>query len=120
MTAFIFEGEIAAKPGERLVVLPKGLKDKKTLLEFLHHAIPLPHYFGGNWDALEECLGDLAWLPDEKLVLVHEDIPLGTTPSDQQTYLQVLANAAWEEKRLSVVFSNHSRTEIERIFGIAG
>ena len=28
-----------------------------------------PHYFGQNWDALDECLNDLEWLPGTCYVL---------------------------------------------------
>lgn len=28
-----------------------------------------PDYFGNNWDALDECLGDMEWLPSPGYVL---------------------------------------------------
>jgi hypothetical protein len=112
MTPFVFEDEFTPMPDERVVMLPKGLNDKKALLDFLRESIPLPPYFGGNWDALEECLSELAWLPNEKLVLMHEEIPLHGSPRDLQTYLQILAATAREEKRLRVIFPKRCQTEV--------
>ena len=37
--------------------------DKAALLAAFQAAFALPAYFGHNWDALEECLNDLAWAP---------------------------------------------------------
>jgi hypothetical protein len=33
-------------------------------------ALDFPDWFGGNWDALEDCLGDLSWRKDGARVLV--------------------------------------------------
>lgn len=37
-----------------------GAPGKQAVLERVAKALALPGWFGGNWDALEECLGDLA------------------------------------------------------------
>jgi RNAse (barnase) inhibitor barstar len=37
------------------------LVDKQALLEALGWALAFPDYYGANWDALEECLGDMSW-----------------------------------------------------------
>ena len=36
-------------------------------------ALHFPAWFGGNWDALEDCLGDLSWRPGEGHVLVFQN-----------------------------------------------
>jgi RNAse (barnase) inhibitor barstar len=43
------------------------------LLDALAVGFSFPDYFGRNWDALEECLRDLSWLPAEGYVLVVRD-----------------------------------------------
>lgn len=69
-----------------------------------------PRYFGWNWDALEECLCDLSWLPaDRPIVLVHEDLPFGAGGQNRAVYLDVLRDALayWdsvEGRSLQVVF----------------
>lgn len=43
---------------------------KAGILEELSRAFDMPRWFGHNWDALEDCLTDLEWLPDQPIVLV--------------------------------------------------
>ena len=38
-----------------------GVEDKEGLLGRLAQALGFPEWFGGNWDALEDCLCDLSW-----------------------------------------------------------
>jgi hypothetical protein len=59
--------------GTRLDLAPvdlRGVEDKEALLERLARALGFPEWFGGNWDALEDCLCDLSWRPGEGHVLV--------------------------------------------------
>lgn len=44
--------------------------DDRDLLDAVAAALSFPEYFGRNWDALDECLRDLEWLPAEGWVLV--------------------------------------------------
>ncbi len=37
--------------------------DKETLFSAFARAFDMPRWFGHNWDALEDCLTDLDWLP---------------------------------------------------------
>ncbi len=105
---------------EGCVVLPANLESKADLFAFLQHVLPLPDYFGHNWDALEECLGDLGWLNHPKITLIHQDIPLEKMPSDQRTYLQILAQAARESDRLDIVFPEKYRWQITRLLSPPG
>ena len=38
-----------------------GVPDKEALLQRFGAALAFPSWFGGNWDALEDCLTDLSW-----------------------------------------------------------
>jgi RNAse (barnase) inhibitor barstar len=50
------------------------LGDKAALLAELGRALDFPDYYGGNWDALEECLADLSWHDGPLLLLItHAD-----------------------------------------------
>ena len=52
-------------PGSAQVDLKGG-----DALRAFAQALHFPAWFGGNWDALEDCLGDLSWRPGEGHVLV--------------------------------------------------
>ena len=32
--------------------------------------LQFPNYFGRNWNALDECLTDFSWLPQERIIVV--------------------------------------------------
>lgn len=113
MTPFLYQGDPAEWfSGPRI---PPNLADKFALLAFLAEKIPLPGYFGHNWDALEECLGDLRWFKHPRLELIHEDIPLAHLARDQRIYLEILAAAEKKSDRLFVIFPADSRARIAQI-----
>ncbi len=47
-----------------------GVEDDPGLFAALAAALRFPEYFGENWDAVDESLQDLDWLPREGLVVV--------------------------------------------------
>jgi RNAse (barnase) inhibitor barstar len=98
-----------------LVVRLQGrLRRKQDLLRALAKGLKLPTYFGGNWDALEECLRDLSWRgTGTQLVLVHEHAPLA---DDRQRaiYAQILHNAQTTgQTPLRVVFPYGARSSLK-------
>jgi len=51
------------------------VRDKNGFLDKVAKALHFPGYFGHNWDALNDCLTDLAWLPAKTgYVLVFENM----------------------------------------------
>jgi RNAse (barnase) inhibitor barstar len=69
----------------------RGADGKEAVLRALGEALGFPSWFGGNWDALEDCLCDLSWRPGEGHVLVFEDFELG---DEFGILLDVLASVA--------------------------
>ena len=83
----------------RWVRVPSGIRSKEKLLGIFAKQLQFPGYFGWNWDAFEECLRDLSWLPDQQLiVVVHESLPFGET-ENRETYLAILRNWRANSKR---------------------
>ena len=70
--------------------MPAGIKTKEALLDELYRRLRFPDYFGHNWDALEDCIRDLSWLPPGPVVLMHHDLPLADDAANQKTYLSIL------------------------------
>lgn len=65
------------------------------LFDEFARALSFPDYFGHNWDALEECLMDLEWLPAKGYVLVIVDAE-HVLPDDEEEYetlLEILCDA---------------------------
>ena len=115
--------ESAAPPWSSLLVLPKGvvattvvkappgfvlctLQGKKcrtaaNLFAECARALSFPDYFGHNWDALEECLADLEWLPAKGYVLLvmEAQAVLPENEDEYETLLEVLNDAgeAWSK-----------------------
>lgn len=81
--------------GAIIARIPRGIRSKEKLLTILADKLRLPGYFGGNWDALEDCLRDLTWLPAGRpVLLVHEDLPFGAGGENRGIYMAILREAA--------------------------
>ena len=119
MTPFIFQSTFPVEAQEKCVAVSAGITSKDHLFSLLQQEIPLPAYFGNNWDALEECLSDLGWLPNHRLSLIHRDIPISNSASDQKSYLVILAECLRHNSGLRVVFLEKDREFIEQLLSPA-
>ena len=77
-----------------------GAVDKDAVLACFAQALSFPKWFGGNWDALEDCLSDLSWLTADGQVLLIEgakEVPV----VERGTLVDILSSAAasWAERR---------------------
>jgi RNAse (barnase) inhibitor barstar len=66
---------IHSEPGEVVRVLrgSKMTTDAK-LFDEVGAAFQFPSYFGENWNALRDCLGDLEWMPADRYIVVVTDV----------------------------------------------
>lgn len=71
---------------------------KAQMLSAIAKALDFPAWYGGNWDALEDCLTDLSWRKYVPRVVVF---PLWKDSGDLNTLRDVLAAAAefWRGRR---------------------
>ncbi|MDF2459138.1 MAG: putative Ribonuclease inhibitor Barstar (Modular protein) [Nitrospira sp.] len=88
-------------PDGYILRVVRGAKCRFTseLFSEFADAMDFPDYFGHNWDALEECLTDLEWLPGKGYVLLvtaAEQILAGDE-EEFATFLEVLSDTgeAW-------------------------
>ena len=71
---------------------------KAELLAAFARALSFPDWFGANWDALADCLGDLSWLPASAYLLRLHGQP--ALPASELDLLdEILSEAAdnWTE-----------------------
>ena len=93
----------AGKAGCVWLDLPlQAVTNKKQFLAVCAKQLKLPSYFGGNWDALADCVRDFNWLASKGYVLhiAGREKFAQAAPEDYQTALDVLTEAAafWKEK----------------------
>ena len=105
----------ATQGGFLWLELPLGaVTDKTQFFALCAKQLKLPSYFGGNWDALADCVRDFNWLNGKGYVLHLSDGEkfAKAAADDHQTALDVLAEAAefWKGKGTPfVVFVDGAR-----------
>lgn len=99
----------ARQQGKLVVWIPRSARSKEKLLAVLSQGLRFPNYFGWNWDALEECLQDLSWLPENaQIAIVHEALPFGEG-ENRQIYCDILLAASTNRtnaRRVEIVVPN--------------
>ena len=105
MRAFVFD-EKPELPFAIVAEIPSGISSKRELLSALSRSLHFPSYFGHNWDALDECLTDLSWLPAGDVLVIHKDLPLEMDSEACSIYLSILWDAAkrWEQQGSNLFF----------------
>jgi Barstar (barnase inhibitor) len=73
-----------------------GVANKKQFFAACAKQLKLPSYFGGNWDALADCVRDFNWLAGKGYVvcLSGQEKFAKSAADDYLTALDVLAEAA--------------------------
>ena len=99
------ERAVAAPPGFSMtVVRGSKCKNREGLFAEFARALSFPDYFGHNWDALEECLADLEWLPARGYVVIVTDAEQILTKDDEDypTFIDILNDAgeSWSGRRV--------------------
>jgi RNAse (barnase) inhibitor barstar len=78
-------------------------RTKAALLKELAGALAFPEHFGRNWDALEDCLTDLDWLPARGYLLLFSraDALLAGREEDYATLTDLLESVgrAWATRQ---------------------
>jgi hypothetical protein len=69
------------------------VKSKEELLKTLAEALRFPKWFGGNWDALEDCLSDLSWRDARGWALILRNFD-AVPRDDLGVLVEVLGSAA--------------------------
>lgn len=76
------------------VVRGAKMRCEQDLHNEIAAAFQFPYYYGENWDALDECLTDLEWIPADAYVMVISEASLLLRDEDPvrlTTFVEVLA-----------------------------
>jgi hypothetical protein len=106
--------EVVRGSGLRLAdVSLKEAQPKEEILLRIARALDFPDWFGGNWDALEDCLSDLSWHEAQGWVLVFREFE-ALSRDDLGVLMDVLGSSAeyWAEqgRLFFAVFIDPART----------
>ncbi len=82
-----------------------NVKDKASFLKTAGAAMHFPDYYGKNWDAFEECIRDLAWVPTEQgyVLLYDQVINFALRDHDQWVMARTIltdAVAEWQKENI--------------------
>lgn len=80
--------------------------DKKSLMAACRAELGFPETFGGNWDALADCLQDFSWraAPGYVVNLGQAAALARSAPQDFQQLLEILSDAARYWQKRGVMF----------------
>lgn len=69
---------------------------KPDLMGAVSRALAFPEWFGANWDALEDCLTDMSWLPAPGYAVLMSGCERyrASDPEGFQTALDIFADAS--------------------------
>jgi RNAse (barnase) inhibitor barstar len=82
----------------RQVISGSQCRTKPGLLSEFARVLEFPSYFGRNWDAFEDCLTDLEWLPAAGylLIIANAEQLLRGHREDYKTFLSIIRHAGTE------------------------
>lgn len=108
-----------AESGALVVRVAGNIQTPTQLFELFYQSLTLPGYFGFNWNALFDCLRDLHWVNQRKVIIVHDDLP-SLPPSEMKIYLEVLRDSILDWKPaephcLEAIFDESDRINIEAV-----
>lgn len=105
-TKLLYKLQIQARESNNIefkVIRGQKCKSVTGLFNEWAAALQFPDYFGENWDAFDECLNDLDWLPADKYILfiTNSHFILKRRTKDFKVLIDTLKDAiqSWTEGR---------------------
>jgi hypothetical protein len=95
------------------------VRDKKDFVAACAKQLKFPKGFGGNWDALADCLRDFAWHRADGYVLHVQEVAnfARIAPDDYATALEILRLAAdyWKEQRVPFIVMMDGAADLQAL-----
>ena len=82
------------------VIQGRRCETPQSLFQEWAAALQFPYYFGHNWDAFDECITDLEWLPGScyTFFVTQLDLVLPQYPNDFKAFIEIMHDAHDEWK----------------------
>lgn len=81
----------------------KNMMSTRALFNEFAAALQFPCYFGNNWNAFDECVADLEWMPGEGYVIliVNGSQVLSDEPEELATFCRIMRSVGkeWADDR---------------------
>ena len=75
MSKIVFNATIIPDADQdTFVAVIRSVNNEKELFSEFAKKLLFPDYFGNNWNALNDCLANLMWINEKKIVIVFESI----------------------------------------------
>ena len=102
--------------GMLVMEVPAGISDKRDLFDFYSKSFRFPDRFGRNWDALLDCLKDIAMQSFARILIRHKDVPFADASNDREAYLKVLLFVEMLNKGgMVVAFPDETLCEVDNM-----
>lgn len=84
----------------------RRVNDKQEFLTAIGQAFAFHDYYGRNWDAFEEMINDLSWMPATGYLLLYDHVHqfASSQPEAWQTAISILQSAAIRWQHVGVPF----------------
>lgn len=93
----------------------KSINSESELLYRISKSMKFPDYFGHNWNALKDCLSDLAWMPAKGYVVLfsNADSFMKNCPSDFKVFSEIVktVSAFWAEQKVEFILIIEAKDE---------
>lgn len=96
---FTYTDDVASlSVGAVRITIPRSINSPSDLFGSFSDGLSFPEGFGKNWDALFDCLRDLSWIRERRVVIAHESIPTALSADELRAYLGLLGDAvvSWQ------------------------
>ncbi|WP_059359659.1 barstar family protein [Parachlamydia acanthamoebae] len=102
----------------KLIVIPKGIKNRFDLIQFFMDKLDFPDYSNTNWDSFYENFTNLDWIENFNIQIIHEEIP-PLDEKDRKIYLKLLEKGAtyWTHDKshnVEILFPINLKVELEK------
>ncbi len=113
-----FAANLQMESGELFYLDGAEMTDKEQLMQEFAAVLNFPDYFGGNWDALHDCLSDFDWREDgaTHCILLFDHWEKCTSPN----LIEILQEAmvAWHAAKASVYILLRTTVSDEYVQGL--